>query len=102
MLQIRVLVTTEIEPGVAGRFDAFTLVVNAHGGLLEMSMKARKGQKLLVSNPATRVEESATVVAVKSVPDGNYAVAFEFDRAAPDFWPVSLPPGDWELAEATD
>jgi len=100
LLQLRVIVTAEIEPARPVRFDAFTLVVNAHGGLLEMSIKARKGQKLLLANPAAGLAESATVVSVKGARDGSYAVAFEFDKASPHFWPITFPPRDWNLVEA--
>jgi hypothetical protein len=27
----------------------------------------------------------------------DYTIAFEFDRPAPKFWPVTLPPMDWGL-----
>jgi hypothetical protein len=100
LLQLRVIVTAEIEPARPVRFDAFTLVVNAHGGLLEMAMKARKGQKLLLANPSAGLAESATVVSVKGARDGGFAVAFEFDKASPHFWPIGFPPKDWNLVEA--
>jgi hypothetical protein len=100
LLQLRVMVTAEMEPARPVRFDAFTLVVNAHGGLLEMNMKARRGQKLMIANPAAGPAESATVVSVKGARDGSFAVAFEFDRPAPRFWPLSFHPSDWSLVEA--
>ncbi|HTQ97978.1 MAG TPA: hypothetical protein VMH89_14295 [Candidatus Acidoferrum sp.] len=99
LLQMRVMVTADLEPGKPVRLEAFTLVVNAHGGLLEMGLKAWKGQKLLVSNPAAKAEETATVVAVSSGQEGNYAVAFEFNRPSPQFWPITFPPKDWDLVE---
>jgi hypothetical protein len=99
-LQLRVDVQTEIEPGKLARLDAFTLVVNAHGGLLEMSLKVKKGQKLQVSNPAARVQQTCSVVDVRKSQDGLFAVAFEFDNPTPQFWPIAFPPTDWDLARA--
>jgi hypothetical protein len=100
LLQVRLFVEAEYEPRKIGRINAFTLVVNAHGGLLEISLKLTKGQKLLLSNPAFEVEERATVVAVRAAHEGSFTVAFEFDKAAPRFWPISFPPKDWGLVEA--
>ena len=100
LLQVRVLVETELEEGKLVRLDAFTLVVNAHGGLLEMSLKVPKGQKLLLSNPALRVQQACRVIAIRSSKDGVFAVAFEFDNPRPQFWPIAFPPTDWSLVEA--
>jgi hypothetical protein len=34
-------------------------------------------------------------------PSADYfAVAFEFDRPSPKFWPVTFPPADWELPKS--
>jgi hypothetical protein len=100
LLQIRVHVVVEIEEGKPVRSDAFTLVVNAHGGLLEMSLKVSKGQKLRLSSPVAGLEETCTVVAVRSAPEASYTVGFEFDRPCPHFWPISFPPKDWHVVEA--
>jgi hypothetical protein len=99
LLQVRLVVVTEFEPGKLARVDAFTLVVNAHGGLLEINLRLKKGQKLQLSNPAIGVEERATVVVVRTAHENSYAVAFEFDNPAPQFWPISFPPKDWGLVE---
>lgn len=100
LLQIRVLVETEIEQGKRVRLDAFTLVVNAHGGLLEMGLKVSKGQKLLLTNPAAGVKQVCKVVGTKSSQDGFFAVAFEFESPTPQFWPIAFPPADWGLVRA--
>jgi hypothetical protein len=100
LLQVRVIVETEFEPGMRARVDAFTLVVNAHGGLLEINLRLTKGQKLLLSNLAFGVEERATVVAVGSAHENSFTAAFEFDNPAPQFWPISFPPKDWGLVGA--
>ena len=92
--QMRLLVAVEIEPGKSGRFDAFTLVVNAHGGRLETTARLGKGQKLLLSNPGAGLTEKATVVAVRKVEANSFDVAFEFDNPVPRFWPICFPPID--------
>ena len=91
-LQMRVIVGVEIEPGKFARFDAFTLVVNAHGGLFETTTRLAKGQKLLLSNPSVELKERATVIAVRRADGNSFDVAFEFDSPAPHFWPLAFPP----------
>jgi hypothetical protein len=99
-LQMRVEVLAEMEDGKMARLEAFTLMVNAHGGLLELSLKVAKGQKLLLSNPGVGAQQSGNVVSVKNSQDGFFAVAFEFDSPSPQFWPIELPPTDWSLMHA--
>lgn len=100
LLQVRLVVVAETELGNLATLDGFTLVVNAHGGLFEIHTRLVEGQKLLLRNPVIGREEGATVVAVRSVRDGSFAVAFEFDNPSPHFWPISFPPKDWGLVEA--
>jgi hypothetical protein len=98
-LQIKVIVEVEREHGNPARVDAFTVVVNAHGGLLEMSAKVSKGQKLFLSNPSAGTRQSARVVAVRRADEDGFAVAFEFDDPAPRFWPIPVPPENWHAIE---
>ena len=100
LLQMRVVVVAELEEGQKFRLDAYTQVVNAHGGLLEMSMKVSKGQKLLLAIPTMGAQQSCKVVTAKGTQDGFFAVAFEFDSPTPRFWPLTFPPPDWCLVKA--
>ena len=100
LLQIHVIVEIELEAGTLARLDAFTLVVNAHGALVEMSLKAAAGQKLALVNPTLGVREACRVVGAKSTQDGFYGVAVEFEHPSPQFWPITFPPADWGLVEA--
>lgn len=96
MLQIPVHIRLQMADGRLLRQDGFTQVVNAHGGLLEMETKPEAGQRMLLMNPKSRVEQSATVVGAKKSRDGGYAVAFEFDSPTPRLWAVVFPPEDWK------
>jgi hypothetical protein len=98
-LQIPVVVETEVEEGKLVRLNAFTLVVNAHGGLLEMSLKVTQGQKMQLANPTMGVKQPCRVVGVRSSQDGLFAVAFEFDSPTPQFWPIAFPPTGWGLIQ---
>jgi hypothetical protein len=97
LLQIPVVVETTDQDGKHVRLDAFTLAVNAHGGLLEMGLKVPKGHRLLLTNPTLGVQELCHVVGVRGAQDGFFAVAFEFDSPSPQFWPIAFPPADWNL-----
>jgi hypothetical protein len=97
MLQMPVHVRLQTADGRLLRQDGFTQVVNAHGGLLEMESKPEPGQRMLLMNPNSGVEQSATVVLAKKSRDGGYAVAFEFDSPTPRLWAVVFPPDDWKV-----
>lgn len=99
LLQIRVIVETTVDEGQWVRLDAFTLVVNAHGGLLELPLKMAKGQKMVLMNPAVGAQEPCRVVDTRRTEDAHFAVGFEFDNPSPQFWPISFPPADWSFAQ---
>lgn len=100
MLQIRLLLETRLEDATLVLMDAFTLVVNAHGGLLEVSHKLPRGQKIWLINTGTGAKVPCHVVGVRKSQDGAFAVAFEFENPSPDFWPIGFPPNDWHLVDA--
>jgi hypothetical protein len=97
LLQIHVVVETTDQDEKHVRLDAFTLVVNAQGGLLEMGLKVPNGHQLLLINPTLGVQEFCHVVGIRGSQDGFFAVAFEFDNPSPQFWPIAFPPADWNL-----
>jgi hypothetical protein len=75
-------------------------VVNAHGGLLEMETKPQLRQRLLLMNPSSGVQQSATIVSTKKAREGGFAVAFEFDSPTPKLWALVFPPDDWRNVPA--
>lgn len=80
--------------------EAHALVVNAHGGLLDMGMEMVRGQRIRLSNLKTEIATSGRVVRVEASEQGRFSVAFEFESPAPHFWPVNFPPADWSLNAA--
>jgi hypothetical protein len=72
-----------------------TLVVNAHGTLISLSLPVRTGQVVILQNPGTSEEESCRVIRVDPVREGKAEVALEFLKPAPNFWRVAFPPSDW-------
>ena len=95
MLQMAVTVHAETRERRRIREEAQTLVVNAHGGLLKLQMELLTGQPLTLVHEKSGKRESAHVVRIEQPAKDYFAVAFEFDRPAPNFWPVVFPPADW-------
>jgi PilZ domain len=103
LLQVPVLVRARLPEGTPVQSQAFTQVVNAHGGLIEVSFRMTTGQKVRLVNPHSRKEVGCHVVWVGGPSDGNFPTGFEFDEPNPRFWGIDFPPADWCLAqEVTD
>ncbi len=96
MLQMAVTVLAETrERATIVKEEARTLVVNAHGGLLKLQMELLTGQPLTLVHEKSGKRERARVSRIEQPSGDHYAVAFEFERPAPNFWPVVFPPDDW-------
>ncbi|HTQ63004.1 MAG TPA: PilZ domain-containing protein [Candidatus Solibacter sp.] len=101
MLQIPITVFAETPDRAQMQEDTHTLVVNAHGGLMKLKMELLQGQPINLQNPQTGAKQSCRVVRIDQPSPDYFAVAFEFDRPAPKFWPVVFPPSDWALPTKT-
>ena len=99
LLQIAVLISAEMPDGNHVRTQAFTRVVNAHGGLFEAPFRMTAGQRIKLRNPQTHEEVACRIVRVDTSADGHFPTAFEFDAPTPRFWPISFPPSDWSATE---
>ena len=71
-----------------------TIVVNAHGALVELNAPLVQGQTIMLQNVRTRETQEATVKLV-SPGAGKFNVALEFVKPSPAFWHISFPPEDW-------
>jgi len=72
-----------------------TAVVNAHGGLIYLTLKVTVGQVIILKNPETNEEQLCRVARADPAPDGRTEVGIEFVKPAPNFWRVAFPPSDW-------
>jgi len=99
VLRIAVNILAENEQHQQMRLQAETQVVNAHGGLMRMREHLHIGQSFLLSNPLNLQEMSCRVVRIDEDGLEFYNIAFEFDRPAGNFWPVTFPPSDWARHE---
>ena len=100
MLQIMVFARLEMSGGKPVEVQAFTQIVNAHGGRLELPLRLLANQKITLVNPQTRNAVGCRVVSVEKESAASYQTSFEFEQPNPHFWPISLPPEDWELGRA--
>jgi PilZ domain-containing protein len=98
MLRMLITVIAEDTQRQRQQFEAMTQVVNAHGGLMKMQRELHVGQPMLLINPKNSVEQACRVVRVDDTADGDFAIAFEFDKPDPKFWPVVFPPEDWKAS----
>jgi hypothetical protein len=95
VLRVPVGLSAVMPDGRRISIEAHTLVVNAHGGLLDVGMEMVRGQRIRLNNLKTELVMSGRVLRVEGTEVGRFSVAFEFESPAPHFWPVSFPPADW-------
>ncbi len=98
-LQVALFLAAELPDGNRLRVQAFTQVVNAHGGLLDAPIRMSVGQRLKLVNPQSGKEAGCRVVRVEAPSDGIFPTTFEFDEQSPDFWPISIRPVDWGVTQ---
>jgi hypothetical protein len=95
VLRVTLQLSAKMPDGKRINIDVHSLVVNAHGGLLEVGMELVRGQHIILNNAKTEKAVTGTVLRVEGLIDGRFSVAFEFEFPAPSFWPVVFPPSDW-------
>ena len=77
-----------------------TLVVNAHGALIALTMKVHSNELLTIRNVNSAEERQSRVVRVSQDEGASQSqVAIEFTEPAPRFWHIDFPPADWRLLE---
>lgn len=95
LLSVAVVITGARANGAPFSERTSTLVVNAHGALIQLRERVLMGQKIRLKNVSTNEEISCTVV---DLSPGNTAVpqvGVAFSEPSPRFWRVSFPPSDW-------
>ena len=78
-----------------------TLIVNAHGALIELGAKVNNGQALWIKNQTTQEEQACKVVFLGQQFRGKSQVGIEFTERCPGFWRIAFPPEDWNVSEQT-
>jgi hypothetical protein len=102
ILSLRVIVRTEDGPKATSfEEETHTLIVNAHGALIALKSKVAKGQKLRMTNRATKAEQVCRVANLGPTSEGKAQIGVEFLKPSPDFWQISFPPEDWVVPESS-
>ncbi len=74
-----------------------TLVVSAHGGLLNLRNEVDNGEMLVLVNPETQEEQECRIVFLGEIGNRGTRVGVEFLTPAPHFWGI-----DFETRQVTD
>jgi len=74
-----------------------TLVVSAHGGLLNLRNEVDDGEMLVLVNPETQEEQECRIVYLGETGNRGTRVGVEFLTPAPHFWGI-----DFESRPVTD
>jgi hypothetical protein len=72
--------------------EAYSAVVSDRGALLIMTTAVPVGERLLLTNRVTQIEQECRVAGLGRRDGPNTEVAVEFTAAAQDFWRVTAGP----------
>src|SRR5580692_11380288 len=75
--------------------ETHTLIVNAHGALIQLALTVEFGQLLGIKNMQTLEKLVCRVVNLGPDQPGKREVGIEFELASPRFWRIAFPPSDW-------
>lgn len=75
--------------------ETTTLVVNAHGALIQLALTVEIGRLLRIKNTQTMEELVCRVVSLGLDQPGKREVGIEFELSSPRFWRIAFPPSDW-------
>jgi hypothetical protein len=67
-----------------------TVVVNAHGGLLNFNNEVDNGEMIVLENPITQEELECRVVFVGDAGSHGQRIGIEFLTPAPHFWGIDF------------
>lgn len=77
-----------------------TLIVNAHGALIQLALTVDIGQLLEIKNGQTQEQLACRVVHLGPDRTGKREVGVEFEDPSPRFWRIAFPPTDWSPRSA--
>ena len=94
-LQVRVIVEGKLPNNSPFSEETHTIVVNAHGALVELNASLEHGQPVTLANVRTGEKAECTVKLVTPAEPKKFNTAIEFTVPNPRFWRISFPPDDW-------
>jgi hypothetical protein len=96
-LQVRVVVEGNLPNKSPFSEETHTIVVNAHGALVEMGVSLDQGLIVILQNLRTTEKIECRVKLVTRAGAGKFNTALEFTKPNPGFWHISFPPEDWSV-----
>jgi len=75
--------------------ETSTLIVSAHGALIQLALTVEVGQRLVIKNTQTMEELVCRAVTIGADEPGKREIGVEFEVPNPRFWRVAFPPSDW-------
>ena len=96
-LQVRVVVEGKLANKSPFSEETHTIVVNAHGALVEMSTSLDQGLVVTLLNVRTSEKTECAVKLVTPAEARKFNAALEFTNPNPGFWRISFPPEDWSI-----
>jgi len=94
-LQVRVVVEGQLANDSPFSEETHTIVVNAHGALVEMGISLDQGQIVNLRNVVTGEKSECAIKLVTPAGPSKFNTALEFTNPNPSFWHVTFPPDDW-------
>ncbi len=79
--------------------EALTVIVNAHGALINLSKPMAVGEKMFLAHKTAGKDILCQVVHVGPTENGKTQIGIEFTEPAPKFWNIVFPPEDWKPTE---
>jgi hypothetical protein len=95
LLSVPLRVSGKRVNGIAFVEHTKTLIVSAHGALLQLQEPVLQGQPLNLRNVVTGEEVACQVVDLNPGASRLAEIGVEFGQPNPRFWRVSFPPTDW-------
>ena len=99
-LQVQIIVQGKLAKKSPFSEETHTIVVNAHGALVELSASLDQGQIVSLQNVRTAERIECTVKLITPAGAGKFNVALEFLEHNAEFWRISFPPDDWSVRYA--
>jgi hypothetical protein len=94
-IQVHVVIDGKLANKTPFSEETQTIVVSAHGALVEIGTQLDQGQIVTMRNVRTNDTAECSVKLVTAASAGKFSTAFEFTKPTPGFWHVSFPPADW-------
>jgi len=94
-LRLPIMVLREGPGNNVASEETQTLIVNAHGALIQLALTVEVGQLLGIKNLQTMEQLVCRVVHLGAEQLGKREVGIEYETPSPRFWRVTFPPADW-------